>query len=126
MKRVITYSIFWMVLLAGAENTMASAADTLTVKVTGFHEDSRFEPSDLTISAGDVIRFNVVEGIHTVTAYHPDNRKPLRIPERAESFDSGPLQAGDEWHLQIKVPGEYNYFCLPHERFGHVGKINAL
>ncbi|MEX0648834.1 MAG: hypothetical protein WD139_13690, partial [Balneolaceae bacterium] len=105
---MITYSIFWMVLLAGAENTMASAADTLTVKVTGFHEDSRFEPSDLTISAGDVIRFNVVEGIHTVTAYHPDNRKPLRIPERAESFDSGPLQAGDEWHLQIKVPGEYN------------------
>lgn len=97
--------------------------DTLTVKVLGTAEDARFEPVVLQVESDDVIRFEVVEGLHTVTAYHPDNRRPQRIPEKAESFDSGMLNAGEVWFLVIEEPGVYDYFCLPHERMGHAGRI---
>lgn len=97
--------------------------DTLTVKVLGTAEDARFEPVVLQVQPGDVIRFEVVEGLHTVTAYHPDNRRPQRIPEKARSFDSGMLTAGQTWFLTLDEAGMYDYFCLPHERMGHAGRI---
>lgn len=97
--------------------------DTLTVKVLGTAEDARFEPVVLRVQPGDVIRFEVVEGLHTVTAYHPDNRRPMRIPEKAGPFDSGMLTAGQVWFLTLDEAGVYDYFCLPHERMGHAGRI---
>ena len=97
--------------------------DTVTVKVLGTDTDARFEPNVIQVRPGDTVRFEVKEGMHTVTAYHPDNRRELGIPEGAESFDSGALTAGDTWFLTITHTGEYNYFCMPHERMGHVGKI---
>lgn len=106
-----------------SEPITAVNADTVTVRVLGTHADSRFEPANLQVQTGMVIRFEVAEGIHTVTAYHPSNRRDLGIPEEAEPFDSGPLKAGDHWTLKITVDGIYNYFCLPHERMGHTGRI---
>lgn len=107
----------------GFSDNATQQADTVTVKVLGTHADSRFEPQQIQVSVGDIVRFKVVEGMHTVTAYHPDNRRELNIPEGAPSFDSGALTAGDTWYLGITHEGEYNYFCMPHERLGHVGKI---
>jgi len=107
----------------GYEIPLETEPDTVTVKVLGTNADSRFEPQVVRVKPGDIIRFEVEEGMHTVTAYHPDNRRELRIPENAESFDSGILTAGDTWLLTITRPGEYNYFCMPHERMGHVGTI---
>ncbi|MEX0994696.1 MAG: plastocyanin/azurin family copper-binding protein [Balneolaceae bacterium] len=98
-------------------------SDTLTVRVLGTESDARFEPAIVQVSPGDVIRFEVLEGIHTVTAYHPDNRRPLRMPANAEPFDSGPLTIGDVWELTLEVKGVYDYFCLPHEQMGHAGRI---
>lgn len=98
-------------------------ANTVIVAVKGTGMDARFEPAVVHVQPGDVIQFEVMEGLHTVTAYHPDNRRPQRIPDEAESFDSGPLQAGQTWQLEIKHKGIYNYFCLPHESMGHVGRI---
>ena len=101
----------------------AAGADTVTVNVLGTSMDSKFEPAVVNVAPGDVIKFVVKEGVHTVTAYHPDNRRDLAIPPGAESFDSGILSAGSEWYLTITHEGEYNYFCMPHERLGHIGKI---
>lgn len=97
--------------------------DTLTVEIKGTNVDARFEPTVMNINRGDVIQFVVREGLHTVTAYHPDNRRPLRMPESAKAFDSGLLKQGDVWFLQIADAGVYDYFCLPHERMGHAGRI---
>lgn len=99
--------------------------DTLTVEIKGTDTDARFEPAVVNINPGDVIRFVVREGLHTVTAYHPDNRRPLRMPESAKAFDSGLLKQDDTWALQIADAGVYDYFCLPHERMGHAGRIIA-
>ncbi|MDZ7757256.1 MAG: plastocyanin/azurin family copper-binding protein [Rhodohalobacter sp.] len=107
----------------GDQDVQTIKPDTVTVKVIGTNADSRFEPKEVQVRPGDTVRFEVVEGMHTVTAYHPDNRRELNIPPNAESFDSGILSAGDTWFLTIKQAGEYNYFCMPHERMGHIGKI---
>jgi plastocyanin len=109
-------------LTSAAHAQSASQTDTVLVEVLGTSEDARYVPSNLQINAGDVIRFEVKEGLHTVTAYHPDNRRELRIPANAESFDSGPIEAGTTWFLQLNQPGVYNYFCRPHEQLGHIGR----
>jgi len=101
----------------------AFPTDTLTVHVLGTAEDARFEPSVIQVQPGDVIEFQVREGLHTVTAYHPENRRPKRMPELAPSFDSGVLTAGQVWYLKLDIKGVYDYFCLPHERMGHAGRI---
>lgn len=115
--------IFLVFIIGTPISTLASPADTLTVKVLGTAEDARFEPVVLQAEPGDVIRFEVIEGLHTVTAYHPDNRRPLRIPDKAASFDSGMLTAGQVWFLTLDTDGMYDYFCMPHERMGHAGRI---
>lgn len=112
-----------LILLALSGFANASPSDTLTVRVLGTAEDARFEPRVLQAQPGDVIRFEVVEGLHTVTAYHPQNRRPLRIPDEAVPFNSGMLTAGESWNLKLEVEGVYDYFCLPHERMGHAGRI---
>jgi plastocyanin len=101
----------------------ALSQDTTQVKVMGMGVDARFDPILTVLNSGDVVVFSVLEGTHTVTAYHPDNRRPDRIPKGVSPFDSGMLQKGDTWTLQLRKKGVYDYFCLPHERMGHVGRI---
>lgn len=118
------FNVVFLIFVLGIPfSTYALRSDTLTVKVLGTAEDARFEPVVLQVQPGDVIRFEVIEGLHTITAYHPDNRRPLRSPENARSFDSGMLTAGEIWFLTLEEIGVYDYFCLPHERMGHAGRI---
>lgn len=112
-----------LILMGFSGYVHAISSDTLTVRVLGTSEDARFEPRVIQAQPGDVIKFVVVEGLHTVTAYHPQNRRPQRIPENAVSFDSGMLTEGDIWFLEPNVEGVYDYFCLPHERMGHSGRL---
>lgn len=106
-----------------AQNNQSAEADTVTVRIMGSMEDSRFIPAEVEIQKSDLLKFVVEEGVHTVTAYHPDNRRSLGIPAQADSFDSGVLQKGEVWFYQPDVNGEFNYFCRPHERMGHKGKF---
>lgn len=90
--------------------------------------DFFFDPPGLLIQSGDAIewvfREITVDG-HTVTAYHPENfRHELRIPETAQPFHSGIRdRVGDTFALTFDVVGVYDYFCLPHEFFGMVGRL---
>jgi plastocyanin len=90
--------------------------------------DFFFDPPGLLVQSGDTIewvfREITVDG-HTVTAYHPANfRHELRIPEGASPFDSGIRdRVGDTFALTFDAVGVYDYFCLPHEFFGMVGRL---
>ena len=124
-KHIFIASLVFLLSFEVAKAQRLSSPDTLVVKVVGTGTDARFVPALVEVGQGDVIRFEILEGMHTVTAYHPKNRRPLRIPQSAASFDSGMLSEGDIWFLKIKVEGIYDYFCMPHERLGHVGRIIA-
>jgi plastocyanin len=86
-----------------------------------------FDPIGILIQPGQTVRW-IMESAgnpHTTAAYHPRNGKhSLRIPESAEPWDSGFLvNVGDRFEVALTVEGVYDYFCLPHEAAGMVGRI---
>lgn len=87
--------------------------------------DVWFDPIGLWIEPGQTVRWTVVANVHTTTAYHPRNDgHSLRIPEGAEPWDSGFLvNPGDHFEVVLTVEGVYDYYCMPHEAAGMVGRI---
>lgn len=85
-----------------------------------------FDPIGLLIQPGQTIRWiNQDAGnSHTATAYHPDNfGKPRRIPASAAAWDSDYLLPGESFSVTLLQPGIYDYYCIPHEHTGMVGRI---
>jgi plastocyanin len=87
-----------------------------------------YEPAKVTIAAGQTIRWECGPTFeHTVTA-DPDeaeNPENVQLPEGAEAFDSGTIKPGESYSRRFTVPGEYRYFCIPHEAAGMVGEIEV-
>ena len=101
------------------------AAEDRTIEMTG---DLRFVPESLTIQAGDTVTWqNVSELPHTVTAdpAEAQDGNHVSLPESAETFNSGIIQAGESWSRTFDVPGEYTYFCIPHEGAGMVASLTV-
>lgn len=97
---------------------------------------SAFVPVEVEISAGETLVWkNTGSRAHTVTAYE------ARIPDAAAYFASGgfddeiaaregyasgfkgTIQSSDTFEHRFAVPGEYHYFCIPHERGGMKGRV---
>ena len=95
-----------------------------------------FKPMSKTVETGTTVRWrNTDRGVHTVTAYGDD------IPDEAEyfatgGFDSeqaaknawynstdGGLDPEESFKYTFEVPGEYGYYCIPHEAAGMVGTV---
>ena len=84
-----------------------------------------FDPIGVHIEPGQTVRWIVMENVHTTTAYHPKNdMHSLRIPKGATPWDSGILVSkGDHFDATLTVEGVYDYYCMPHEQAGMVGRI---
>lgn len=90
-------------------------------------EHAWFDPIGIRIAPGQAVRWVMASpgNPHTTTAYHPKNAShSLRIPEAAAPWDSGFLvEPGATFEITLQVEGVYDYFCLPHEAAGMVGRI---
>lgn len=75
-----------------------------------------FDPIGLHVERGTTVRFEIEAGSHSATAYSD------RIPDGAEAFDSGTISEGSFEH-SFETPGTYDYYCIPHESVGMVGRI---
>ncbi len=74
--------------------------------------DFSFGPSSLTVSVGSTVTWgNNGVAPHTVT-------------DKAGSFDSGIVPAGDSYQRTFATPGTYNYFCTLHPQM--VGTLVVL
>ncbi len=104
-----------------------AAADEIQITMSGSSTGSHvwFSPRGLLIKPGQTIRWinSDAGNVHTITAYHPDNNKPLRIPSQAKPWNSGYLMPDETFMMKLSVPGVYDYFCIPHEQAGMVGRI---
>jgi plastocyanin len=94
---------------------------------------SRFEPTEFEVSVGDTVVWgNTGSRGHSVTAYEDG------LPAGADYFASGDFEtetaardgypqgnvpSGETYEYTFETPGEYPYFCIPHERGGMVGTI---
>jgi plastocyanin len=90
-------------------------------------EEVWFDPIGVRIEPGQTVHWIMASpgNPHTTTAYHPRNANhSLRIPEAAAPWDSGFLvEPRDTFEVTLTVEGVYDYFCLPHEAAGMVGRI---
>lgn len=105
---------------------LAAPVVVIEMRGTARGEQIWFAPVGLAIAPGTTLRFiNADPGnSHTATAYHPANfDRPRRIPARAEPWDSGFLLPGDSFEVTLRVPGVYDYYCIPHEHAGMAGRI---
>jgi len=97
---------------------------------------TRFEPNRIEVSVGETVVWrNTNSRAHTVTAYEAG------IPDGADYFASGgyeseqaardafygsfggALDTRGEYEHTFEVPGQYDYFCVPHESGGMVGSV---
>lgn len=95
-----------------------------------------FLPDEYETTVGETVTWkNTSTKAHTVTAYD------TAIPEEAQYFASGGfdsqaeaidawydrfggrLNAGDSFSHTFDVPGEYRYYCIPHDAAGMVATV---
>lgn len=104
----------------------AAALEVIEMRGTSRGERIWFAPNGLAVSSGTVLRFVNRDPVnsHTTTAYHPDvYGRELRIPKRAKPWDSDFLLPGEHFDLVLNEPGVYDYYCIPHEMVGMVGRV---
>jgi plastocyanin len=122
---------------AGATGTMAPITGaTHEVKMTGDAKGYRFEPANLTIKAGDGIKFTVVSGGPHNVAFDPatipaDSKAQLdanmgtdKMGELSSAMKTNPGESVTISFANVK-PGKYPFHCTPHLALGMKGEITV-
>lgn len=108
---------------AGATGAMAPVTGTWhEVKMVGDEKGYRFEPTDLTIKAGDGVRWTMVSGgPHNVAfqnvAGAARTQLAANMPNQISDLSSPMLlNPNEKYEVSFaKVPaGKYDYICTPH------------
>jgi plastocyanin len=106
-----------------AEEEPAREPQEHIVEIVNPHD---YDPDEIRIVVGDTVTWvNNSDMAHTATA-DPElarNEESVQLPDGAEPWDSGTLEPGEEFSYTFDVPGEYIYFCIPHEVLGQIGTI---
>lgn len=120
---------------AGAVAMAPITGKTVDVKMIGDEKGYRFEPADITVKAGDGIKFiNVSGGPHNV-AFDPATIPPAAKAQLTANMPNqmtelaGPLliQPNETYTVSIGgVPaGKYPFHCTPHLAMGMKGNITV-
>ena len=107
---------------AGATATVAPTGNVVEVKMVTDGAGNYFEPQNVTVSQGDVVRFVLVSGVHNVSFPAASNAGAQALPETSPY-----LQLPGQTHdLAVEVPaGEYTFQCDPHAALGMVGTLTV-
>lgn len=120
---VLALGLLGMSLSSGHRQPQQQTAKHFVVEGGDFY----FDPPGLLVQPGDTIEWVFVEITvdgHTSTAYHPANKKELRMPEAAQPWDSGfILDKEKTFSVTFDTIGIYDYFCLFHEFLGMIGRV---
>lgn len=82
----------------------------------------RFEPAELTVKRGDVVRWVLVAGVHNASFPAAKNPAGVTLPA-ATPYLQAPGQTHD---MTIDLPpGEYFFQCDPHVALGMVGTLTV-
>jgi plastocyanin len=107
---------------------VASAAGRVEISMRGSANGSHvwFDPIGVRVPPGTTIEWQNEDAgnAHTSTAFHPQNANhPLRIPVGAKPWNSDYLLPSEMFAVTLTLSGVYDYFCIPHEKAGMVGRI---
>ena len=116
--------------------TMAPITGTThEVKMIGDAQGYRFEPANITVKAGDGIKFTVVNGGPHNVAFDPatvpaaaSSQLDANIYEKMGQLSSAlKTNAGESVTVSFAniAPGKYPYHCTPHLALGMKGEITV-
>jgi plastocyanin len=106
--------------------TLASEQSRVRPAVIVKMDGEEYQPSKVTISAGQAVKWkNNTGDPHTVTVVPDKALVPadVALPRNAQPFDSGTIPAGMTFVHTFRVPGTYRYYCTLHEGNGMVGEV---
>lgn len=120
---------------AGAVAAQAPTGTTHEVKMIGDDKGYRFEPADLTVKAGDAVKFTMVSGgPHNVAFLEGEvaaagkDQLAANIPNAAAPLTSQMVMNPNETitvSFAGVAPGKYGYHCTPHAAMGMKGSITV-
>ena len=120
---------------AGAAAAMPATGQTHEVKMIGDDKGYRFEPADLTVKAGDAVKFTMVSGgPHNVAFVEGEIAEAgkaqltANIPNAAAPLTSQMVMNPNETIVVSfagVAPGKYGYNCTPHAAMGMKGAITV-
>lgn len=108
---------------AEAHTAATPTGNVVEVKMVTDDKGNYFEPAELTVNRGDVVRFVLVSGVHNVS--FPSDRNaaasaPLPSPSQYLQLP------GQTFDLPVDLPpGEYGFVCDPHAALGMVGTLTV-
>jgi len=122
---------------AAGSGTMAPITGaTHEVKMVGDAKGYRFEPANITVKAGDGIKFTVVSGGPHNVAFDPattpaDSKAQLdanmgadKMGELSSALKTNPGESVTISFANVK-PGKYPFHCTPHLALGMKGEITV-
>ena len=112
--------------LTGLAGRSADASAPATVVIKMLDMPPSFVPAQVTIKAGDTVKWeNVGNSVHHTTDDPAAAIKPGDVanPAGAKPFDSGFLPPGSSYTYTFIVPGTYKYVCAAHETSGMSGEV---
>lgn len=132
MRRMLGFAgLVLSVVLAGCEGKAEAAAGgsggagqsaggVVEVKMVTDGRGSYFEPAEITVQRGDVVRFVLSSGIHNVSFPADKNASAAGLPTPS-AFLQLP---GEVYEVPVDfAPGSYTFQCDPHIAMGMVGKL---
>ncbi|HUH13092.1 MAG TPA: plastocyanin/azurin family copper-binding protein [Longimicrobiales bacterium] len=97
------------------DSTAPGDPDAVVIEMTA---ELTFSPAHVEVRAGQTVRWvNTSPFVHTATGDPARALLPasVSLPAGAEPWDSGDVAPGASWERVFTTPGEYGYFCVPHE-----------
>ncbi len=112
--------------MLGCGNWLAACGEKLghVVEMNGL----QYAPARLTIKVGDTVTWRNADSMaHTATSdpAKARDKESTALPQGAAPWDSGTIEGGASWSHKFDVPGEYTYFCIPHELAGMVATLTV-
>lgn len=84
--------------------------------VTSDDGEYYFDPIGLHVQPGDTIKWTIDSGSHNTVSYDE------RIPEGADTWTTDVITSGSH-ELTFDTEGTYDYYCMPHQSLGMVGRF---
>ena len=106
-------SMFYVLVFPARPKPISCSTATCIDIPTGVSSDStlNFLPSNITVLAGSLVQWrNRDDSPHTATSLATAGS----IPSGATKFDSGEVDNGNTFFVQLNVPGKYSYHCIFH------------
>lgn len=110
---------------SGAAQPAAAKTGTVTIEM---NDQNKFVPDAVTVKKGTTVTWkNVGMMAHNIVtdASIAIDKAHAKVPSGAKPFTSPMVNGGGSWSYTFEVPGEYVYFCQPHEALGMVAKVTV-